>query len=268
MMSRAEGIIDIHAHILPGIDDGAADWDEARWMLRCAYGQGIRTIIATPHYSHRQDVRKIRRLTEKLKVEAQMVAPDFMIYLGQEILYFDSMAESLREGHALTMAGSRYVLVEFMPAVPYRKLYQAVRKTMMSGYCPVIAHVERYAALRGDGQMEELAATGCRMQMNYQSLEGGLLDHNARWCRRQVLDGRIHLLGTDMHHKGYRTPELSKGMKWLDKHVSEEQITYLTRGGALDILGQEAARGDGTFDRDRTSDRDGTFYTEEERKED
>lgn len=239
-----KGIIDIHAHILPGVDDGASDWEEARQMLQCTYAQGIRTVIATPHYSHRQDVLRLRKLAGQLDEEAKAIAPDFDIYLGQEILYFDSMVERLKEGHALTMAGSRHVLVEFMPEVPYKKLYQAVRNVLLSGYYPVIAHVERYRALRDEGQMEELEETGCLMQMNYRSLQGGLFDQDARWCKRQVLDGRIQFLGTDMHHEDHRTPEIEKSLRWLNGHVEERLLGSLVRGNAEKILKTGILAGD------------------------
>ncbi len=232
-----EGMIDVHAHLLPGVDDGASDWEEARWMLNCAYEQGIHAVIATPHYSHRQDPDRLRQKAQKLAIEAEKIASDFKVYLGQEILYFDSIVEHLQEGHALTLADSRYVLVEFMPQTPYKKMYQGIRKIMLAGFYPVVAHVERYDALRDEGQMEELAETGCMMQMNYRSLEGGFFNRNVRWCRRQVLAGRIGLLGTDAHHRDYRTPEIRESLRWLQTHANE-QLSAMTRNHALDILSQ------------------------------
>ena len=76
------GIIDIHAHILPGIDDGSRDWDESRRMLEESYRQGIRYIIATPHYSRRGLNPDIYDLSEKLKEEARRIAPDFWAGTG------------------------------------------------------------------------------------------------------------------------------------------------------------------------------------------
>lgn len=236
-------IVDVHAHILPGVDDGAADWEEARWMLQCAYSQGIRTVIATPHYSRRQDVGRLRKLAGELGKAAKEIAPDFHVLLGQEILYFDSMVERLKAGHALTMAGSRHVLVEFMPEVSYKKLYQAVRSVLMAGYYPILAHVERYRALRDEGHMEELAETGCYMQMNYRSLQGGLFDREARWCRKQVLDGKIQFLGTDMHHKDHRTPEIKKSLGWLEGHVEEGLLDAILRNNAFQILDTRTVSG-------------------------
>lgn len=230
------GIIDIHAHILPGVDDGAGDWPEARGMLACAYRQGIRTIIATPHYSHRQETGRLRQLAGRLDQEAKQVAPDFRIFLGQEILYFDSIVERLQEGQALTMAGSRYVLVEFMPDSSFHKMYQAVRRLLIAGYHPILAHVERYGVMQDEEQMQELMKAGCYMQMNYRSLRGGLLDRSARWCRRQVRERRVHFLATDMHHKNQRTPEISATLRWLSDNVDESQLSYMVEKNAQQIL--------------------------------
>lgn len=229
-------IIDTHAHILPGVDDGAGDWEEARWMLACAYRQGIHTIIATPHYSHRQDVGRLRQLAGQLDMEAKRIAPDFQIFLGQEILYFDSLVERLQEGHALTMAGSRYVLVEFMPDISFGKLYRAVRRLLVAGYHPILAHVERYSAMRDEEQMQELAKAGCYLQMNYQSIQGRLPDRSVRWCRRQIRERRIHLLATDMHRRNHRTPEISKSIRWLEDNVDESRISYMVEKNARQIL--------------------------------
>lgn len=232
-----EGIVDVHAHILPGVDDGASDWEEAVWMLNCAYEQGIRAIIVTPHYSRRQNPEWLREKAGRLAKEAESIDPGFHIFLGQEILYFDSIVERLQEEQALTLAGSRHVLVEFLPQTPYNKIYQGVRKIMMAGYYPVIAHVERYDALRDEARMEELAETGCMMQMNYRSLQGGLFDRNARWCRRQVLDGRISLFGTDTHHRDVRTPEIAGSLRWLRAHAGD-QLSAMIRDHAWEIINQ------------------------------
>lgn len=229
-------ITDIHAHILPGIDDGAKDWEEAGTMLDMAISQGIRTIIATPHYSRRVLPEQIRELVLMLTKEARKTCPEFTIYPGQEILYFDSMTDALKDGKALTLADSRYVLIEFVPAVPFQKMYQGLRKIQQAGYHPVIAHVERYEALRKTESFQELREMGCLMQMNYKSLQGGAFDKHARWCRKQVQQGQIHLLGTDMHHSDHRTPVIRKSLEWLSGHVEQEYMASLTGGQGMKII--------------------------------
>lgn len=95
-------MIDIHTHILPGIDDGARDWDESRRMLEMAYSQGIRHIVATPHYSRRGLRPEIYELSARLSEEAQKIASDFKTGLGQETYYHEGLVENLKQGQALT----------------------------------------------------------------------------------------------------------------------------------------------------------------------
>lgn len=234
-----KGIIDIHTHILPEIDDGSRNWDESRNMLEQAYQQGIRCILATPHYSRRGLPPGIYDLAERLQEEAQKIAGDYMTGLGQETYYHEGLVDNLKSGKALTLKGSRYVLVEFDPLVSYQTLYQGIRKLCIARYIPVIAHVERYLCMRKKGKLDELIQCGCRLQMNYSSLEGnGIWNREVRWCREQILEGRIHYLGTDMHRMDYRKPAIEKSLRWLEEHVSRNQIDALLRENAETILQQ------------------------------
>ena len=136
-------IIDVHAHILPGVDDGSENWNESIEMLRMAYEQGIRTIIATPHYHQGQDIERLKETTGILRQEAQKLDPEYGIFLGQELMDSEGILDELRKGRALTMAGSRYVLIEFLPNVSYSRLYQRLRQLQGAGYIPILAHAER-----------------------------------------------------------------------------------------------------------------------------
>ena len=129
-------LIDIHAHIRPGVDDGSRGREESETMLSMAYRQGIRRIIATHHYSRRRGSGGLAELADRLNVRAQAIYGDFEILPGQETYYYEGLAEALKSGQALTLAGSRYVLVEFDPGASYRQLYQGVRKLIMARYVP------------------------------------------------------------------------------------------------------------------------------------
>ena len=245
------GIVDIHAHILPGIDDGSRDWDESRRMLEEAYSQGIRYIVATPHYSRRGLPKGIYESAAKLKEEAQRMDPAFMIGLGQETYYHDGLIDNLKNGTALTLEGSRYVLVEFDPQVPYDKLFQAVRKLAMARYIPVIAHMERYVCLRKEKNLSEVMECGCKLQMNFSSLEGSSLwNREARWCRSQIIDGRIDCLGTDMHRMDVRRPDIRESFEWLMKHVEARKLEALLCGNAYRLLQKEKRETRDTYGKD------------------
>lgn len=217
-------IIDVHAHILPGVDDGSSGWEESRQMLREAYRQGIRTIIATPHYRQGQDVEQLRELTGILKQEAQKLDPGYGIFLGQEIMDSEDAVDNLRRGKALTMAGSSFVLIEFLPGVSYSRLYQRLRQLQGAGYIPILAHAERYGCLRTKGRLKELREGGSLIQMNYRSLTGSMFNKHTRWCRRQVLEGNIHLFGTDMHNSGSRAPRTEEALSWLERRCGRKQM--------------------------------------------
>lgn len=229
-------IIDIHAHVLPGLDDGAADMEEAKAMLKMAYSQGIRKIIVTPHYKRGQDPKQIMELNRRLQWEARKIDKCFNLYLGQEILYCEDILQDLKERRALTMCGSHYVLIEFPPLVPYSRMFQSLRKIILARYIPILAHMERYTCLREKGRVKELINSGCIMQMNYCSIAGSRFKRQVRWCRLQIQEGNIHMLGTDMHHMNERTPEIENALIWIKKNCSLEMYQNLTGNYALNIL--------------------------------
>lgn len=224
---REHGIIDVHAHILPGVDDGSRSMGESLRLLKQAAEQGICGVVATPHYSRHKDPARYREKLEELQEHVANTIPDFHVWLGQETYYHDELLASLRSGQALTYEGSRHVLVEFSPDVAYSRMFQGLRNLSASGYIPVVAHVERYACLRQKG-MEELKAIGCMLQMNYDSLKGLPIHSEVRWCRTQIRKKRIDLLGTDMHRMSYRPPEIREALKWLEKSIDPDYLEQLT----------------------------------------
>ena len=218
-----KGWVDIHAHILPGVDDGASDWEETGEMLHMAHEQGITHIIATPHYIPGQDTKKLGEMAEKLQEAACSVSEDMRVGLGQEVQYFEELPSFLEQGKVLTLAGSRYVLVEFLPGDGYMRLFRAVRRLVQSSYLPIIAHAERYDCLKEKGRTKELARCGAYLQMNAGSLAGGIFDRQAAWCRKEILRGNIHFIATDMHGVVIRPPELEEAVRWMTRQGGSRQ---------------------------------------------
>ena len=243
-----QGVVDVHTHVLPGLDDGAEKMAVSYRMLQRSYKQGVRKIIATPHYTAyhwRTDPQQIEKLVEKLAAHAKRVMPELKLYSGQEIQYFDGMVDRLREGKLLTLAGSRYVLTEFLPTSPWSQIQGAVRELTMAGYLPVLAHIERYQCLRQKGRLEELIKEGAYLQMNYGSLTK--LTHfwkirerlDRRWCRKVLLDGYISFLGTDMHGNRHRVPNSAGAIAWIRKKGGEELARQLSVENPEKILRDE-----------------------------
>lgn len=234
------GYIDVHAHVVPGVDDGSHDNRESVEMLQQAYESGITTVIATPHYSkgfRTYTTEELKRYCRALEKHAQKhISPEFKVYVGQEIFYNERSLEMIQSGEVIPLADSKYILLEFSPEVSYSVMFQALREVAMTSYFPVLAHVERYACLREDDRMEELRALGVMLQMNYAHIAGKWYDADTKWCRNMLKANYIDVLGTDMHNSKERGPRVKEAMAWMQKHLDAEYLEQITAGNARAIL--------------------------------
>lgn len=232
------GFCDIHTHILPGIDDGARDWDMCLEMIDRAWDGGIRQIIATPHYlpwqkkktNPLQIVRLCGEVQQRVRAE---LGYEIKIYPGQEIYYHVDMIEEIRRGEILTMAGTRHILVEFPIDISAQQLKQAVRHICESRYIPILAHIERYECLRINETLEEAAELGALFQINIKSLQGGMLNQTTRWCKHQLQERKIDFLASDMHNLSSRPPTSYEMLDWVGKKLDREYQREILLRNAL-----------------------------------
>lgn len=228
--------IDIHAHLLPGVDDGARTIEEAMELVSQSINQGFSSIVVTPHYSRNYSPKDFLKQLEILRSEVLNHYPDFKIYAGQEIHYHQGLIEKLKDGSAFTINHSRYVLLEFSNEVAFSEILRAIRRLNDAGYIPVLAHVERYQCLKESAKMKEIYHSGCLLQMNYESITGLWFQSEVRRCRKLVESGMIHVFGTDIHRVDYRNPEVSRARKWLFQHLRSEVFENVTFRNAEHII--------------------------------
>lgn len=219
---------DIHNHILPGVDDGAQDMEESMSMLEVAYGEGTRSLVLTPHYVRNKNSYTREKLREKFAEFEQTVKatyPDLNLYLGNEVLWADGILDDLRAGKIQTMNDTKYVLVEFNIRIGYKEIYEAMRQMINARFRPIIAHVERYQSLfKHPERLDELTAMDVTLQMNISSVYGGMLDENARWCKKLVKEGYISFFGTDAHDLDNRAPYVKDYVSWIEKKCGEDAL--------------------------------------------
>lgn len=218
-------MIDIHTHVLPGIDDGARDWDESLSLLRMAESEGIKTVLATPHYSVRRPLSadRVLPLLAELKERSSAAGIRCGLHAGHEVMYFDGIGERLEAGDILCLGSSRLVLVEFPPDVPFVHLSRAFRHISECGYEGVLAHAERYGALRAAGVQgaETLLAQGVRLQLSTGAVTQPPWQAEGRFARRILRAGLVSFLGTDMHRPGGREPRAQAALAWLKRRGVE-----------------------------------------------
>ena len=133
-----KGLYDIHCHILPGVDDGARNMEESLWMLNKEYQEGVRHVILTPHFRYdmfEPHMNIVTRQFMQLRRAAMNIGDEGMrLYLGCELHSSMDMVECLKKGRRLTLAGSRYVLVEFSNGDEKNYIEERVRSLLMNGF--------------------------------------------------------------------------------------------------------------------------------------
>lgn len=240
-ISEQNGFIDVHCHILPGVDDGAKDIEQTKEMMHIAYEEGIRTIIVTPHNyaSHRSaSPQQIQETIQQVNVLLKLWNLDICLYPGNEIFYRSGVAEQLEENNIQTMAGSRYVLVEFEPAVEYAYLRDGLSELIRYGYLPILAHAERYDCLyRKKERPGELKRKGVYIQVNASSLLEGWGSEMRKRSKILLKADCIDFIGTDAHSSRSRSPRMKQCAEYLVKKAGREkaeQILYKNPQAVLD----------------------------------
>jgi len=234
-------MIDLHTHILPGVDDGAASRDETLRMLRLAHQSGTRTIVATPHMYHpafaKRQPAEIRQRFEALREHLNRMAlesenaflRDLQVLLGAENHWGADFMEALAGGTFLRIDGGPCVLVEFRPALSPAQLTRACRILRAEGLFPLLAHVERYTAVRRRPELlRELLDEGCLTQLNARTLEGSPWNANRRLGFRLLRAGLISAIASDAHDPEKRSPFVAPLLDRLRQEFSEGRIREWT----------------------------------------
>jgi protein-tyrosine phosphatase len=222
---------DIHSHILPGVDDGAKNMEDTRRMLLIAYEEGIRVMVATPHYIAGKENIPVKHLTEicdQVNQIASKVSDEFQIILGNELYYNLYLLDALKRGDALTIDGTRYILVEFPPNVTFYELWEGLNNCIFAGYIPILAHTERYRCLvKNSALVGELIQLGVYIQLNLSCITGNIFDIRCHFSHKLLQKEWVHFLGTDTHSSNERAPRIRKAVDYIKKKYGEKMVKQL-----------------------------------------
>lgn len=236
-----EVFVEMHCHILPGVDDGARTMDEALELLRMEAAQGVRQVILTPHYrmgyfeTPREEIRKIyQKLCGRVSCEGIPVT----CYLGCELHKTADILQFLEQDPGFRMADTSYVLLEFSGNDTFHTIRNYTAGLLNNGYRPVLAHIERYRELDTE-RVQELIELGACMQVNAESVMGRNGWKARRFCHRLLKLDRVHFVGSDAHDSKKRPPCLGICAAYLKKKFGTEQTMRLLSENPQKLLKNE-----------------------------
>ncbi|WP_035775534.1 CpsB/CapC family capsule biosynthesis tyrosine phosphatase [Butyrivibrio sp. VCB2001] len=225
-MSKLEPTIDIHCHILPGVDDGSPDMATSLEMLRIADKNGITHLILTPHHKpmhHNVSPEHNVVYRKKLQEAAKEAGIKAKLFSGNEIYYSDETMEELIEGKICSLAGSDYVLVEFHPTNPYKAIQNAVSRVQAAGFIPIIAHVERYSDIVSHpARVKDLIEMGSFIQVNASSIMGKYGFGISHFTKKLLKEELVHFIASDAHDTGRRAPNLLDCRNYIERKYGED----------------------------------------------
>lgn len=226
-------MIDIHSHILPGIDDGARDVYDTLEMALMAVNSGVRAIIATPHCNipwsdgnylgsaYREALKKAREAIEQERMPIRILS-------GMEVFVTFDLPELIKEGKILTLNHSNYILIEFDFSEEPEFVDIMVDRLKELGLTPVIAHPERYDFIKEDIHFaKRLVRQGCVLQSNKGSFLGHYGTRSEKTAFEMVKSGLVQVVASDAHSPVARTPYMLDARRAI-KEICDTKALFET----------------------------------------
>ncbi len=237
---RETQVIDLHCHILPGIDDGAPDLETSLAMARMAVADGITVTACTPHmmpgyYENTSD--GVRAAVVALQAELDQADIPLRLVTGADVHLVPGLASGLRDGSKLTLADTRYFLFEPPHNTAPPRMADAVFDCMAAGFHPLITHPERLRWVEEQYDlMVQLAQAGAWMQITAGSVTGRFGKRTQYWAERMLDEGIVHILATDAHNLRSRSPILSEAVEAVSKRLGEQAAKDMVLTRPLAVL--------------------------------
>jgi protein-tyrosine phosphatase len=224
-------MIDLHCHMLPGIDDGAPDEATALEMARIAVADGIRFTACTPHIYpglYENDTDGIRAHAARFQQRLDESGIPLRLGIGADAHLTPELIKRLADGTAPTLHGSRYFLLEPAHHVAPPRFEDSVFNFIVAGYVPVITHPERLTWIRDHyAAFKRIALRGAWIQITAGSLTRRFGSGAQYWGERMLDDGIVHILATDAHTTRRRAPLLAEGREAAVRHVGRDEADRL-----------------------------------------
>ncbi len=233
-------MIDLHSHILPGIDDGAADLAISLAMARIQVDQGVTAMACTPHILpgvYHNDGPKIRLAVRQLQRTLDDEGIPLTLLAGADNHMVPNFVDGLRRGQLLSLNDTRYVLLEPPQNVTPTGLDDLVFAILLADYVPVITHPERLRWIEERYDLIlKLVQAGAWMQVTSGSYRGRFGRRAKYWAERMTCEGRVHLLASDAHDNVSRPPDLATGRRAVEHLVGADEAERMVSTRPRDMV--------------------------------
>ena len=233
-------MIDLHSHILPGIDDGSKSLEMSLAMARIAVGDGITLMACTPHIYpglYMNDKAGITAARDALQMSLDDHGIALKLTTGADVHLVPGLLAGLRSGCVPTLHNTRYVLIEPSHHVAPPRFADSVFHLVGAGYVPVITHPERLTWIEDHFQVFiDLTRQGAWMQVTAGALTGLFGARAKYWGERFVGEGLTHILATDAHSAGRRIPVMSEARAIAERLLGVQEALLLVNGRPKAIL--------------------------------
>jgi protein-tyrosine phosphatase len=224
-------LIDLHSHLLPGIDDGSKDLAMSLAMASMASADGISTMACTPHILpgvYNNSGPAIRKAVTRLAERIAEAGIPISLVAGADVHIAPDLDVRLRDGRALTLNNSRYLLLEPPHHVLPPRLEDLVFGLQAAGYVPILTHPERLSWVEGHYDLiRRLVSSSVLMQITAGSVMGRFGRRPRYWAERMLDEGLCHLLATDAHNTEQRAPRMADARDFVAQKLGDDEATNL-----------------------------------------
>jgi len=228
-------MIDIHAHVLPGVDDGSSSLESSLKMIKESYQQGVTDIICTPHYrdQYKSTIAELRFALGDLKTNLDIPVN---LYLGQEFFINRNYKKDLLEKKAESMNGTDFLLVEF-PFNDEIDIADLIYELKTLSYKPIVAHIERYSYATLS-VAEEVKSLGGLIQVNADSIVGKNKRHYKKFIKQLFANDLVDFVASDIHEQ--RHNYMQKAREEVAKKYGEDVAERVFKLNAQKIIKGQA----------------------------
>ena len=239
-METRVSLVDLHSHILPGMDDGAQSDAEALEMLRIAASDGIQVIAATPHVNRTTSPDAILAGVARLNQLAVNEGVQIEVVPGSEVPIAADIVDRYHAGQVVTLNDTPYLLLELRQTADWPPYVQtAIYDLQVAGLVPILAHAERYPAIRDDaGVLTGLISSGVVIQINASSLLGKSGADSQRAAEELLRNRMAHIIASDAHRPHARAPRLQPALRHAATIVEASYVDGMRATAAAILRGQ------------------------------